>query len=305
MAVHNKLLLASIITVVVVVLVSFGLSAVSSLDDPPIHLYKHNMSYLSDKYHHGVKPAAWTFSIWGLIYFWQALWLIFAIVNVFRKVDDIPAYINPVILQPSLFFVYAFNYCLTTAWSFVFDREILEASFGILVVVPFTLYFCLFVAYKKLAEHNQILSKQGRHIEIWLHRIFVHNGLGIYAAWTTIAALLTLTTLLIYRCDVDYETAGTISLGVLSAEFAIFVGTDLFLFDRFSRYTLTPYLVVPYALGGVLSENWNSQKTNSIFSAALLGIGLAAIVLKLIMMFMRHCRKSKSEDLIKSSSVEP
>ncbi|CAF4574866.1 unnamed protein product, partial [Rotaria sp. Silwood2] len=30
-------------------------------------------------------PAGWTFSIWGIIYFWQAAWLIYAITRIPRK----------------------------------------------------------------------------------------------------------------------------------------------------------------------------------------------------------------------------
>ncbi|ESO85629.1 hypothetical protein LOTGIDRAFT_210838 [Lottia gigantea] len=288
MAQHNKLLLATMIIAALILVFNFALSAINNFET---NLYRYNLSELSNKYFTGITPSGWTFSIWGLIYFWQCLWIIFAFINIFRKVDGNPAYVSPMVLTPALFIAYAIDIAFTITWTFVFDRELIEISFVTLFLVSFTLYICLFIAYKNYATHAPILAKQGRNIELWLHRLFVHNGLGIFATWTTIATLLNLVMMLVYRLGVELQTGGTIALGILTGEITLFVFTDLFFLDKFSRYTLTPYLVVPFALGGSMDKNWNSDKTNSIFTAALLGIGLAALVLKLIMMFWRHCRK--------------
>jgi hypothetical protein len=42
----------------------------------------------SDKYYLEVTPAGWTFSIWGFIYAWQAAWVLYSIINIFRKTPE-------------------------------------------------------------------------------------------------------------------------------------------------------------------------------------------------------------------------
>lgn len=87
------------------------------------------------------------------------------------------------------------------------------------------------------------------------------------------------------------ETAGTVALGVLSAEILVFISTDLLLFDRYTRYTITPYIVVVIALIGSIAKNWEDGATNSVFTAVLLGVGAAGLVLKVVMSIYRHATR--------------
>ena len=87
------------------------------------------------------------------------------------------------------------------------------------------------------------------------------------------------------------ETAGTVALSVLALEILVFISTDLLLLDRYSRYTLTPYIVVVVALTGSIAKNWEDGATNSILTAVLLGVGAAGLVLKVVMLIYRHATR--------------
>ncbi|KAK3592747.1 hypothetical protein CHS0354_016503 [Potamilus streckersoni] len=262
---------------------------------------------LSDKYYLNITPAGWTFSIWGFIYTWQALWLLYSTVLIFRKTDNGPAYLNPEVLPPTLFMVYFINFGLNIAWLFLWDREIIAAAFPVLFLTAFTLYICLFLVYRSTDKYATALIKENRKYDVWLVRLLVHNGLAIYATWTSVATLLNLAHTIAYKSStpIDQNDASTVALSVLSAEIAAFYSTDIFFLDRYSRYTFTPYIVLIVALSGSVAKNYTYGTRNSIFIAVLLAIAIAMGIVKLVVLIWRHVTKpiydTKVFDEVKSS----
>lgn len=245
----------------------------------------------SDKYYLEITPAGWTFSIWGFIYTWQALWVLYSVVNLFRTTpQSSPTYLNPLVLPPSLFVLFVLANCSNVAWLFLFDRSHIQAAFVALLLIAVFLVLALVVTYRSLDWCSSQLVDQGRTVDVWLVRGLVHNGLGIYATWTSIATLLNLAIVITYSkgSDVSVSMASTVALGVLTAEIVAFVSTDLLLLDHYSRYTITPYIVFIVALAGSISRNWKTRATNSIFTAVLLGVGSLALLAKLTLTVYRH-----------------
>lgn len=291
---HKLGFIALVIFNVLVMLVVFALNGLSAAG-PKSGIFVSTPSNQSAKYYLEITPAGWTFSIWGVIYTWQALWLVYSIVNLFRKTAQGPAYINPPVLPPSLFVLYILaNFC-NIAWLFLFDRDQIEASFVVLFFTALSLILALVATYRSLDWCSTQLVDQGRTFDIWLVRGLVHNGLGIYATWTSIATLLNLAMLITYTdsSKVSVSTASTVALAILTAEIVVFVFTDLLLLDRYSRYTITPYLVVIVALIGSISKNWQAGATNSIFMAVLLGLGSFALLMKLVLTIYRHTTRPR------------
>lgn len=66
--------------------------------------------------------AGWTFSIWGLIYFWQAAWMIYALSRVVRKSSAGYLYLTPDTLNPAVFILYITNLLLNIVWLILWDR---------------------------------------------------------------------------------------------------------------------------------------------------------------------------------------
>ena len=247
---------------------------------------------ISDKYYIEITPSGWTFTIWAFIYLWQISWIIYAVVNLFRKTDLGPAYAHPSIISVPFCFVYFCNMCFNAGWMVLWDRQVLEAAFAFLFLIALTLYICLVLAYRGLDRNANSLMKQNRKKDIWLVRLLVHNGLGIYATWTTIATLLNLAIVITYRSNpaIKQDIASTVALGVLSLEIIVFLITDLTILDRYTRYTVTPYIVLIVALTGSITKNWTPGARNSIFTAVLLGVACCAAILKLFLIIWRHIR---------------
>lgn len=128
-------------------------------------------------------------------------------------------------------------------------------------------------------------------VDLFLLRLFLQNGVSIYATWVTIATLLNLTIVLVYRLNVEQVVACLIALSVLSLELLVFVILDMFVFERFLRYTFTTYLTVIWALSGSLAENWDPSRPHSIMSAVLLGLTVLLLFTKIVITAVNSQRK--------------
>ncbi|KAL4229136.1 hypothetical protein ACF0H5_012174 [Mactra antiquata] len=266
-------------------------------------LFKSEIGNISDKYYIEITPSGWTFSIWGFIYTWQALWIIYSMVNLFRKSEKGPYYTYPVLLPVPYHVIYIANLVLNCGWLLAFDREILELACALLFLITVTLYACLFFSYRHLDQGTAILVKQDRKSDVWLTRFLVQNGLSMYATWCTIATLLNLAFVLSYRSayDIGQRNASTVSLSILSAIVLVFLVTDWFFLDRYTRYTFTPYIVLVMAFTGSISKNYDAGARNTIFTIVLLSIAGLASVVKCTLMIWRHCKRTEDSVIITKS----
>ena len=247
------------------------------------------------KYDTDITPAGLTFSIWGIIYTWQAVWLLYAVISIFRMGVDGPLYRSPVLLPPLFFVIYIANNVLNTTWLFLWDRERLVASFVILLAVAVTLYICIAISMRYLARNLEVLVKNRLKSERWWIWIGVQNGLGIYAAWATVATALNLAIVLQYRSGLDSEGAGTVALIIILAFFIFWSFLELVLLDRYARYLFTPYLVAAWAFIGILVHHWGVDWTPTDRNAIVTAIGIAIIIglslVKVILLIIRQIKK--------------
>lgn len=125
-----------------------------------IEIFTSSTGNISDIYSIEITPAGWTFSIWGIIYVFQALWIIYVLISICRPgIGGGPLYKNPVIVSALFLVVYSLNMGLNITWLIVWDRMILEAALGVLVLITLTLYVCL-VDYHIRINHNvRLLAK--------------------------------------------------------------------------------------------------------------------------------------------------
>lgn len=261
---------------------------------------------ISDKYYIEITPAGWTFSIWGLIYIWQSLWILYALVSLFRKTDERPNYTHPVLLPVPCLVCYIVNLAANCGWLIAFDREVLELALALLFIITVNLYMFLFFSYRSLDNGMEVLVKQERKADIWLTRLLVQNGVSVYATWCTIATLLNLGFILAYFSahDIGQKNASTITLGILAGVIVLFLVADWFFLDWYTRYTFTPYLVLVFAFTGSLVKNYEAGARNTIFTLALLAVSGAATLVKVVLLFCRHCRKTQDEVKIPVTETE-
>lgn len=246
------------------------------------------------------------FSIWGVIYIWEAVWIVYTIVNLFRKTSAGLLYCNPTLLPWTFFATFIVNMCLNLSWILLFDREHMIVAFVVLFFIAFTLYVCMFISYRHLDKNIEFLRKDGRKLDIWCIRIMVQNGLGVYATWTTIATLLNMAIVMIYEGNprIANDDASTVALSILVVELLGYTFADLAFLDRYTRYIVTPFCVVPMALGASLAKNYKAGSRNSIMTIVMIVLALLCLGAKVFFLIWRELRSPTKSARITDSDED-
>lgn len=228
------------------------------------------------------------------------------IVNLFRKTSSGPVYCNPTLLPWTFFATFIVNMALNLSWILLFNNEHVAVAFPVLFFIAFTLYICMFISYRHLDKNIELLRKEGRKVDIWCIRIMVQNGLGVYAAWTTIATLLNMAIVMVYEGNpaVDNDVACTVALSILVVELLAYTFVDLVFLDRYTRYTVTPFVVVPMALGASLAKNYKAGSRNSIMTIVMVVLALICLGAKVFLLIWRELRNPTKSVRITDSNED-
>ena len=235
----------------------------------------------SNKYYIEITPASWAFSIWGLIYVWQAAWIVYSLTFLCRKN-------TAELISPFLLLAYAFSSFANIGWLIVWSRELIRTSSILLFAIAFFLYGTLAISYATVNIVAKVISKR----DFILIQVLVNNGLALYATWCTIASLLNLTMVLTYVHGVDQDVASTISLVILAVEVIVWFSLENTILDKFVRYTLTIYPVVIWALSASIKKNWEPAKRNSTISVILLAMACTLLVVRIAIVVWRLIRQN-------------
>jgi len=97
--------------------------------------------------------------------------------------------------------------------------------------------------------------------------------------------------------------AGTVILALLAVVVLVYFVLENTVLYRFTRFVVTFYPTVIWALIGVLVQHWNKEEDNrnNIFTAVLLGVvillGCVRVVLLILFAFVRPLKYSQHEKL--------
>ena len=135
-----------------------------------------------------------------------------------------------------------------------------------------------------------------RKVDIWLVRLFVHNGLAVYGTWLYLATLLNLVIWVgqIYNKDAQSVTdASTAALSLVLVGIVIYFVCENFIFYPSMAYTFLPWFVLIFALSGILSKNYTRSGVstrNKSFILALLIICCVLLLVRLIIFIVRYIK---------------
>ena len=162
----------------IVLLIVFVVNGLAGADTG---LFVNGTGQISDEYYLQVTPAGWTFAIWGVIYAWQALWILYAWSFVFRP--STPRTVSWVALL-----LYTCTNISNIIWTFTWGNEYPQVAF------PFIFLMWAFLVAAVAVETYHInrvtLAMQSTwkdRIDLWISRLLVTNGLVIYTTWLTVA----------------------------------------------------------------------------------------------------------------------
>lgn len=185
---HNIFNIAVIVLNCLTFVVTVFINAAAS--NPSIGIFKNSTSVVSANNEIDITPAGWTFATWGIIYTWQALWLLYNVVIIFIKTEYGPLYQNPPVLTIVFHILIFINLVLNISWLFLWDSQKLTVSFVFIVFMTLALYAALILSHKNIHDAEQVLNINKKRVYLWLYRILVNNGVAFYATWITIASAI-------------------------------------------------------------------------------------------------------------------
>jgi hypothetical protein len=260
-------------------------------------IFTQGIGRVSDKNPTEFTPAGWTFSIWGIIYLWQAVWLIYAISRIPRKSNIGYLYIHPNTLHFIVFVFYIINMGLNIGWLLIWDREHFGWAFFVLLLMLITILAPMIITHILLQRNRSIYVGSNRKLDIWFVRLFVHNGLAVYGTWLYLATTLNL---IVWICKIYHResqaitNASTVGLTLVLIGIIVYFVCENFIFYSSMAYTFVPWFVLIFALSGILSKNYNrtniSQRNQSYALALWIICGILFII-RLGLFILRYTKR--------------
>ncbi|CAL8236751.1 unnamed protein product [Boreogadus saida] len=236
---------------------------------------------VSSRYETDVTPAGWTFSIWGLIYTWLCLALIYITSYLFRGAWAL------CVLPYGFYVCWLVNMLLNISWLLLWDREAMVAALVVLVMLTLSSYGALFFCCYATDNYGLWLQTH-QPKDLACLRILVQNGLALYATWTSVATLINLAVVL-QLGGVAQTTAGTVALCLLLVQLLAWFFLENVFLDRWVRPLQTVYPVVVLALSGAVSRHHHllHPTANSVFQVVLLVLSCVLLVARVVMVICR------------------
>ncbi|KAH9513813.1 hypothetical protein Btru_031466 [Bulinus truncatus] len=244
-------------------------------------LFLHGVANISNQFPLNITPAGWAFSIWGLIYLNQFAWVLYNLALICRTTPNGPAYLNPIILSPAFLIFFSLSSAFNIGWLFLWDRMLFMASFVFSACIALSLFLTLAIVSVRLVMFRDSLVDQGRKNDVTFLEVAAVNGIGLYATWCTIATLINLGVVLVYKWSHPLlnENACVICLGILTFLVVVYIGLDMTVLDTYTRYNFSPYVAIVWALSAIVAKNYDQSNLSSIMSVVLLGsVSLAGLI---------------------------
>jgi len=270
-------------------------------------IFNSNVGNLSRKYELSITPAGYTFSIWSIIYIWNAAAFVFYLFSIFSSSAMGKLYLNPVVISPWYSFFFISNLWYNTAWIFTWDREELVGSSILLFLIAQTNIVSLALLAKNIAQDGHQMREEKPKI-YWTYVVLSMNGQGIYATWTIIASLLNFCHCLVYVAKVDMEVACNICSGILLGVMIIYFLLENTVLDNYVRLLMTPYLVVIWAATGIIVEKDGEDdvaQSNKAMTKAILGIACVFMTLRILIVVLRQLKRPLGRSGISQISDKP
>lgn len=290
---HKPAKVLCIVATLLVFIVTIVFNALASQPEYSSGIFKNTIGNISDEYPTRITPTSETFSIWSAIYVWMAVWLIYSQAAICIKVGGDYLYKDSAFMSNTFFFLYNVNLCLNIAWIILFDRIYFIVCLFVILFMVLSAYACIGMCSYSLAQNLDELSVQNLTYHVWLIRLFVQNGIGLYAGWITVATHINLDVALRYDWAINGNMSDMIALVVILVLIVCWYVLDLIALDRYTRYLITPHIVLVIASTGIFYNQVDvtSFDRTEILILTLLAVSSFGLLLKLIVMTCRHFLK--------------
>ena len=224
---------------------------------------------VSDNYKTRITPAGFAFAIWGLIYFFQACFVVWSL---------LPQQKNNNLIFHGVSWFFVLSCVLNGIWVLVFA-----------INTDIAVQICAFILFLVLGSALIIYVRTNAWLRInntWPEFLFIDVAISLYAGWLTLASILNVSIAIIASgvtdtlWDVSADTWGCVMLGV-----ALFINVLIVL----TRQDFVFPLVLAWATNAIRveSEVYEIQLTALIVAIAGLVIALLTLFYRVFVYYRR------------------
>ena len=240
-----------------------------------------------------IAPPQWIHLLWPVLFFWEAVWILFAWSFLCRKRKHRTIFVG---VHPAYWFACLVNIAWAVSWGK--DFPVLGLAFGALLSL--TLILCVGMVSVKIYFISGDL-KYSINGTLWATRILVLNVFAAYAAWAAVLTLFNLGSVLQHSAQLHPDTTSTVVLSLLGSLTVAYFLLESTILDWFLRSVFIVYLVVGWSLAGVVVDNWaGSGHRNELLSLVLACVCGALFVIRILLIavfkYMRPLGEYESEE---------
>ena len=204
-----------------------------------------------------VTPSGWSFGIWGLIYFWQALWLLYAWSFVFRRT-------TPCTVSCQTLLLYTCSNINNINWIYLWGNSYPQVAFPFAVLILVFLASAVVIEIMHVNKLTPALQTRCEYkIDLWITRLLVINGMVVYATYLTVGALLNFGVILQYFADVSPITTGAVIVWLATVTVLAYFALENTVLKHSTRFIFIVYPTLIWVLSGVLSAHWGREDPNT------------------------------------------
>ena len=236
---------------------------------------------------------------WAAIYLWHIMWIVYLLTTLCRMRKGEYLYVEPDGCSPAFLVIFMLNNSLNMAWVFLHSHCLAFLYEWVpLLIISVALYIPLVVSAMYLTTNSSTTVQLGPKVDIWPIRVFVHNGLGTYAAWMTLESVSYIGIAVIKSGNIESDIISTAIYSIILVVLLFWFFIDMSFLDKWTRYLVTPYFVLAFVLAGIVYVDHDMTKRNSIFSVVVTGIAGVLLIVKMAVIIWRHkkCPVLESDD---------
>ncbi|XP_054479273.1 uncharacterized protein LOC129111009 [Anoplopoma fimbria] len=241
----------------------------------------------------------WSNGYWILIDLWSKAWLLYAVVNLYKR-NVLGPEIHPPVFYLMWTMINIARMCSMSLW----DRHDILGAVVLGWILTVLSFYMLYVSYSNLDKHKAWLTINNPGVISWT-RYLTQNGLAVFAWWSLLNALVGLGIVLKYKASVPDPLMSTIVLTIVSSCTVIWFILQSCLLAKYLRYTFSVYAILVLGLGAMFTRSYRFHDlgANTVYCGFLM---LLMTIMSLIHLISAcfHTDKSSTEPYVRFKGCE-
>ncbi|XP_061172245.1 probable serine/threonine-protein kinase kinX [Saccostrea echinata] len=280
-----------------------ALSILNKYFGKDLGIFHRSTGDVSRRYPLMITPPWPIYFIWYIVFALELVLILYGITTICRKTKGGRSIYLLSLTPPRIYGLLVANNLAVVLWLYLWNWEYTVASFIIVFTLPVTMYISFYTSLKQLFNNFAVLIQEDTQSEIWVVRFLVQNSLGFISAWQTIVMFMNLGVVLRYEVGISDEIIFLALIGAMALLELAWFWLDVFVFDRYTRYILLPYIPWLAICCGLiwklqsLFDEWG-RDTITLFCCSVLA--LLCITVKIIFLIFRHKKSNMKKNVDKS-----